>query len=166
MKTRTAVLVAGIASLLAGCSTYQTPSPSQGMPTYSQASVVDGQWLDQNGIVSSFSNGQFETRTADTNQMLASGTYTDLGNNVIEIDLTSVIRQTKARVNCAVVSAYLMNCTPNQGAQFQLYKPAAAPPGYVLPSAAAAASTAGDTSTGASDMPQPYTPPTYNSTSM
>jgi hypothetical protein len=37
---------------------------------------VEGAWVDPNGIVSTFSSGQFQTRTSDgTNTQMASGTY-------------------------------------------------------------------------------------------
>lgn len=123
--------------LLASCTTgNQQPYMPRPVQPSGPQSVVDGQWLDKNGIISNFSAGQFETRTSDTNQILATGTFTEVNANMVEIDLTSVLRQTRSRVNCSVVSNYLMNCTPSQGAQFQLYKPSAAPFGFTLDDAA------------------------------
>ena len=39
---------------------------------------VQGAWVDPNGVVSTFAGGTFSTRTTDTNQEIASGTYTNL----------------------------------------------------------------------------------------
>ncbi|WP_246072401.1 hypothetical protein [Martelella lutilitoris] len=125
------------ALLLAGCTTYEQPR-SLPAPSQPQAprTAVDGQWLDKDGIISSFSAGRFETRTTDSNQVLAVGSYI-VNGNVVEIDVTSVLRQTRSRVNCAIAAPYLLNCTPSQGARFSLYKPAAAPVGFTLDDAAA-----------------------------
>ncbi|WP_144409416.1 hypothetical protein [Martelella endophytica] len=140
--------------LIAGCTTYDqqryTPPPAQ--QPQQPTSMVDGQWLDKNGIISNFYAGTFETRTSDTNQVLATGTYTEVGNNVVEIDLTSVLRQTRSRVNCAVVSNYLMNCTPSQGSQFSLYKPANAPIGFTLDNVPVASATPPSTAAQANPM--------------
>ena len=64
------------ALLLAGCTTYEQPR-SLPAPTQPQAprTAVDGQWRDKDGIISSFSAGKFETRTTDSNQVLAVGSY-------------------------------------------------------------------------------------------
>ncbi len=131
------------ALLLAGCTTYEQPR-SLPAPTQPQAprTAVDGEWLDKDGIISSFSAGQFETRTTDSNQVLAVGSYT-VNGNVVEIELTSVLRQTRSRVNCAIAAPYLMNCTPSQGGRFSLYKPAAAPVGFTLDDAAAMTAVTG-----------------------
>lgn len=171
LKTIRIAAVAG-AAIVAGCSTYTTPQYNPGtvqpqMPT----SIVDGQWLDKDGIISNFSAGRFETRTADSNQVLATGTYTEVASNVVEIDLTSVLRQTRSRVNCSVISNYLMNCTPSQGDRFSLYKPSAAPFGFTLADAPAAtanaAAAAGQQMAGQSvttgTMGGPVTSPSMNS---
>ncbi|TCT40152.1 hypothetical protein [Martelella mediterranea] len=141
-KTIRIAAVAG-AVIVAGCSTYSTPQYNPGsvrpqVPT----SAIDGRWLDKNGIISNFSAGRFETRTADSNQILATGSYTEVAGNVVEIDLTSVLRQTRSRVNCSVISDYLMNCTPSQGDKFSLYKPSTAPYGFTLADAPAAIANA------------------------
>ncbi|PRX09026.1 UNVERIFIED_ORG: hypothetical protein BCL66_108104 [Martelella mediterranea] len=177
VKPLLATTFAACALLLAGCTTYEQP---RSLPTPTQPQVprtaVDGQWLDRDGIISSFSAGQFETRTTDSNQVLAVGQYTVTGN-MVEIDLTSVLRQTRSRVNCAIAAPYLMNCTPSQGDQFSLYKPASAPVGFTLDDAAAVTAAnapqqpmaPGSAVTGqqppmGSSMPQtgyPNTPTTY-----
>ncbi|MBB4121972.1 hypothetical protein [Martelella radicis] len=142
VKPFLATTLTACAVLLAGCTTYEQPR-NLPAPTQPQTprTAVDGQWLDKDGIISSFSAGQFETRTTDSNQVLAVGSYT-VNGNVVEIDVTSVLRQTRSRVNCAIAAPYLMNCTPSQGGRFSLYKPAAAPIGFTLDDAAAMAANA------------------------
>ncbi|WP_174802189.1 hypothetical protein [Martelella limonii] len=133
MKT-TPILTLIAASILASACTTATPQPSaRPTPSLPAAPVnaVDGQWRDKDGVISNFSNGRFETLTADSNTALAIGTYTETGN-LVEIELTSVVRRTQSRVNCMLNSPYLLNCTPSQGAQFSLYKPSAAPVGFTL----------------------------------
>ncbi|MCO5731937.1 outer membrane lipoprotein Omp10 [Rhizobium sp. SSA_523] len=91
------------------------PSPSQ-----QQRQGVEGAWADPNGIVSTFQAGTFNTRSTDTNALLASGTYTQVSPTLVEINMTSLVRQTQSRVNCAMVSQSQLNCTADSGSQFSL----------------------------------------------
>ena len=81
---------------------------------------VEGSWVDPNGIVSSFTGGTFTTRTTDTNQLLASATYINTSPTLVEINMTSLVRNTHSKVNCALVSQSQLNCTTAEGAQFSL----------------------------------------------
>jgi len=81
---------------------------------------VQGAWVDPNGVVSTFTGGTFSTRTTDTNQEIASGTYTNLSPQLVEINMYSVLRKTQSKVNCAMVSMSQLNCTTDSGAQFSL----------------------------------------------
>lgn len=118
---RVAVLagVAVLATGLAGCQSIygggETARPSRPV-----AGGIEGSWVDRNGIVSTFSNGTFETRTTDTNSVLATGTYTYTARNMVQIALHSRLRNTDSTVNCALVGADQLNCTSNTGAQFSL----------------------------------------------
>ncbi len=85
-----------------------------------QAATVDGTWADPNGIVSTFSAGTFTTRTTDTNQLLASGNYVNVSPTLVEINMTSMVRNTQSKVNCAMVGSAQLNCTTDSGAQFSL----------------------------------------------
>lgn len=105
------------AGLLSACySTGPRPLP-QLQP---QVATVDGAWVDPNGIVSTFQAGAFSTRTTDTNQLLASGTYTAVSDRLVEINMTSHVRNTQQRVNCAIVTPQQLNCTSDSGTQFSL----------------------------------------------
>lgn len=116
MKIRNLGVLLVCASALSAC--YSSgPRP---MPPVRQAPTVEGTWVDPNGIVSSFSGGTFNTRTTDTNQLLASGTYISVSDRLVEINMTSLVRNTQQKVNCALVTPNQLNCTSDSGAQFSL----------------------------------------------
>ena len=93
------------------------------MATQPAAVVIDGAWSDPNGLISTFQAGAFNTRTTDTNQLLASGTYVKLpGNNLYEISMTSHVQNKQSKVNCAMISPGQLNCTADSGAQFTLMR--------------------------------------------
>ncbi|WP_422371451.1 outer membrane lipoprotein Omp10 [Hoeflea sp.] len=118
MNTLRIIAVSALAALLAACqSATYTPRPIQPQPQ-----GIEGQWTDPNGIISSFVNGRFETRTTDTNSLLAEGTYRYVSDRIVEIELTSLLRQTNSRVNCAMASPSQLNCTSSTGSQFTLVR--------------------------------------------
>jgi hypothetical protein len=90
------------------------------MPQASQPACVEGAWVDPNGIVSTFAGGTFSTRTTDTNQLLASGSYVNVSPTLVEINMTSLVRNTQSKVNCALATPNQLNCTTDSGAQFSL----------------------------------------------
>lgn len=117
-NVKTNFVVIAMALLLAGCQTqsvsYRSNVPSSGF---------DGQWFDQNGIMSTFRNGEFQTKTTDgTNTLLAVGTYTTTSPTFAEIDMRSLVRQSQSQVNCALASNSQMNCTSSTGTRFTLYR--------------------------------------------
>ncbi|PWV97228.1 hypothetical protein DFR52_107142 [Hoeflea marina] len=116
MNTTRIVAIATLALTLAACQTetysYREPAPRQ--------DTIEGQWVDPNGIISSFYNGRFETRTTDSNSLLAEGNYRQISPRTVEIELTSLLRNTTSRVNCAMVTPSQLNCTSSTGAQFSL----------------------------------------------
>ncbi|QEE08485.1 outer membrane lipoprotein precursor [Bartonella kosoyi] len=102
------------ALLLSACgfSQYYNPNMSTG---------IDGKWVDENGIISSFHNGVFETRAADTEEKLSEGVYSYLNAQNIEIEIRSILRGTISRVNCTMsYDATQLLCTSHTGAQFFL----------------------------------------------
>jgi len=106
-----------VTAALASCSTERDrPLPVEAAPV-----VIDGTWTDPNGLISTFQAGSFNTRTTDTNQLLASGTYVKLpGNNLYEISMVSHVQNKQSKVNCAMISPGQLNCTADSGAQFTL----------------------------------------------
>jgi hypothetical protein len=71
MKPLAIMIVLATATALASCQS----SPQIRQAPQARAGGVEGSWVDPNGIVSTFAGGTFSTRTTDTNQLLASGTY-------------------------------------------------------------------------------------------
>ncbi len=123
MKKSSICLALGASLMLSGC--MSSPAPRSLPPIQQQQQTsVEGQWIDPNGIVSSFQAGTFTTRTTDTNQLLASGTYTSKAPTMVEINMTSLVRNTQSRVNCALVTSNQLNCTTDSGAQFSLARKA------------------------------------------
>lgn len=87
---------------------------------------IEGTWTDPNGLLSTFQAGNFNTRTTDTNQLLASGTYIKAaGNNLYEISMVSHVQNKQSKVNCAMISPQQLNCTADSGAQFSLARKSA-----------------------------------------
>lgn len=82
---------------------------------------IDGQWEDKNGIVSSFRNGIFETRSSDTKEKLSEGNYKFRNPQLVEIEMRSIVRGTVSRVNCAISNNSMqLLCTSSTGSQFYL----------------------------------------------
>lgn len=119
MKPTTVLSLLAAAAALASCQTERAPR-EVAVVQRPQPTGVEGAWVDPNGIVSSFSGGTFTTRTTDTNQLLASGTYINISPTLVEINMTSLVRNTRSKVNCALVNPSQLNCTTAEGAQFSL----------------------------------------------
>ncbi|MFB2550201.1 outer membrane lipoprotein Omp10 [Ensifer soli] len=119
MKPFAVLTVLAAAGSLAACQSapireIDRPAPVRAAPT------VEGSWVDPNGIVSTFAGGTFNTRTTDTNQLLASGNYIHVSPQLVEINMTSLVRKTQQKVACQLVTASQLNCTTAAGAQFSL----------------------------------------------
>ena len=118
MNKRSLIVVLAMLGLTA-CQTQQSYTP------VAQASSFEGQWVDQNGILSTFNNGKFQTKTTDgTNTLLAIGNYKQVTPTLAEIELKSLVRRTVTQVNCALATQNRMNCTTSSGAQFALLRQA------------------------------------------
>jgi uncharacterized lipoprotein YddW (UPF0748 family) len=121
MKTTTSSLaLVAVALLLSSCISFGPQPVRQQTSMGSAPRTVEGTWADPNGIISTFQGGAFNTRTTDTNQVLASGTYTNTSPGLVEINMTSMVRKTQSKVNCALVNSSQLNCTSDSGAQFSL----------------------------------------------
>jgi hypothetical protein len=83
---------------------------------------VDGDWMSSDGVaISRFAGGSFSTTANDTGRTLAQGTYTVSGAT-IQINGTSVIRQSPIAFNCLLASPRQLNCTSSAGQQFTLVR--------------------------------------------
>ena len=117
MKPIAIVTILSAAATLAAC---QAPREVAQLPRQAAPAGVEGTWTDPNGLMSTFSGGQFQTRTSDgSNTQMASGTYTTAGN-ITQINLYSNVKRTSSLVNCALVTPSQLNCTTDAGAQFSL----------------------------------------------
>lgn len=109
--------VAAATLALAGCQ-MGGPPPRVSAP---QQTGVEGSWIDSQGVaVSRFNAGVFETVATDTGNRLATGSYKHSDQRTVQINMTSLIRQTQSSVNCALVTSTQLNCTNSEGQQFVL----------------------------------------------
>ncbi|MFC4624544.1 outer membrane lipoprotein Omp10 [Daeguia caeni] len=115
-------LIASLGAMSVVLAACQTGGPAGGgVPVVNRTPAgIEGSWIDANGITSSFNGGVFETRTTDTNEKLAEGSYRYQSPQLVEIDMRSLVRGTVSRVNCALVSPSQLNCTSSTGAHFSL----------------------------------------------
>ncbi|ABR61519.1 hypothetical protein GOC91_13755 [Sinorhizobium medicae] len=118
MKPFAILTLLASAAALASCQSQ--PRELRQMSSAPQATGVEGSWVDPNGIVSTFAGGTFSTRTTDTNQLLASGNYVNVSPTLVEINMTSLVRNIQSKVNCALATPSQLNCTTDSGAQFSL----------------------------------------------
>lgn len=106
-----------VTAALASCGSTERERP---LPVAPAPVTIEGTWSDPNGLISTFQAGAFSTRTTDTNQMLATGSYANTSGNLYEISLTSLVQNKQSKVNCALVNPNQLNCTADSGAQFTL----------------------------------------------
>ncbi|MEO5323443.1 hypothetical protein PV773_08965 [Mesorhizobium sp. CC13] len=122
-KLYSAGVLALLAAALAACS---TSGPGGGGPGRPAPTGVEGAWIDAKGTgLSTFQNGVFQTVATDTGQRLSDGTYIMTGANAVQINGTSLIRQSPISFNCLLISANQLNCTSSAGQQFTLTRRAA-----------------------------------------
>jgi predicted small lipoprotein YifL len=96
------------AAALAGLAACTTSGPNE-PPMASAPKGVEGSWI-----------GTFTTVATDTGQKLADGSYTMTGATSVQINGTSLIRQTAVSFNCLMVSTSQLNCTSSSGQNFVL----------------------------------------------
>ena len=110
-------MAAAAALLLAACTT----SGPANAPMVSAPKGVEGSWIDAQGTgLSTISGGRFQTVATDTGQKLADGSYSLTGPTSVEINGTSLIRQSPISFNCLLVSTSQLNCTSATGQNFVL----------------------------------------------
>jgi len=119
-KIASAGALALLAAAIAGCST-SGGGTSGGGGVRPAPTGVEGAWLDAKGTgLSTFQAGTFQTVATDTGQKLSDGTYILTGANSVQINGTSLIRQSPISFNCLLISANQLNCTSSAGQQFTL----------------------------------------------
>lgn len=113
---------------LAGCQS-DAPYREGGGPVASTPQdKVQGDWMSADGVaISRFSGGgTFETLATDTGNKLAQGTYRFRDPATVDIEVTSLIRNSTSSVACAVISTSQLNCTSSAGQRFVLSRRRAA----------------------------------------
>ena len=116
-KVLSAGAIAGLSAVLAGCMS----GGGGGSPTRPAQTGIEGSWIDAQGTgLSTLSGGVFTTVATDPGQKLAEGSYTANGATSVQINGTSLIRQSPISFNCLLISTSQMNCTSQQGQQFVL----------------------------------------------
>ena len=109
-----------LAASLAACSTSGN-APSGTRVGAAAPTGVEGTWIDAKGTgLSTFSKGSFKTVATDTGQTLSDGSYSMTGPNAVQINGTSLIRQSPISFNCLMVSLSQLNCTSSANQQFTL----------------------------------------------
>ena len=122
MKTLRSIAAVTALAALAGC-TFDGPRYGGGGPIARAPSGVEGDWVGTDGVaISRFTAGRFETYATDTGNKLAEGNYVQRDARTIDINLTSLIRQTTSSVACSLVTPRQMNCTSSAGSQFVLVR--------------------------------------------
>lgn len=123
--SRTVAALAIMASAaLAGCQAGPgggQPLPRAGQMAPTPTSGIEGNWIDQAGTgITVFRAGTFQTIAADSGQKLSEGSYRMRDSRLVEIQGTSIIRQTAVSFNCATATPIQLNCTAGTGQQFVL----------------------------------------------
>jgi hypothetical protein len=114
----TSGIAVATAVTLAACTTSGPSTPPMGA---SAPKGVEGSWIDAQGTgLSTFSSGRFQTVATDTGQKLSDGSYIMTGATSVEINGTSLIRQSPISFNCLLVSTNHLNCTSAAGQNFVL----------------------------------------------
>ena len=118
-KVLSAGAVAGLCAVLAGCMGFG--GGGGGAPVKRAQTGIEGSWIDAQGTgLSTLSGGVFSTVATDTGQKLAEGSYVANGATSVQINGTSLIRQSPISFNCLLISTSQLNCTSAQGQQFVL----------------------------------------------
>jgi hypothetical protein len=116
--TLNGALAMAAALALAACA---TSGPSTPLAGTAAPKGVEGSWIDAQGTgLSTLSSGSFRTVATDTGQKLAEGSYVVTGATSVEINGTSLIRQSPIGFNCLLVSTSQLNCTSSSGQNFVL----------------------------------------------
>ena len=116
-KVFSAGAVGALSVILAGC----MGDGGGGSPSRPSQSGVEGSWIDAQGTgLSTLAGGSFSTVATDTGQKLAEGSYTLTNPTSVQINGTSLIRQSPISFNCLLVSVRQLNCTSSAGQQFVL----------------------------------------------
>ncbi|AGA64573.1 Outer membrane lipoprotein omp10 precursor [Liberibacter crescens BT-1] len=127
MKVPTRVVMTTFAFAVTACS-----SLNNNLQQHSSVhkSFIEGIWEDQNGIISTFqSDGTFKTHSTDgSNTTLATGFYRQTSATEVDIDMTSLVRNSLQRIHCSLVKEEKLSCTSENNSHFSLSRSKFTPP--------------------------------------
>jgi hypothetical protein len=113
---------ASVLSLVAlgGCQQVGWLSP-QPMAVSRQPRGAEGEWIGTDGVaVSSLHDGQFQSRSMQTGEMLTGGSYSYQDPRTISLTFYSVKNKRRTTATCLLVDPDQMNCTLASGTRFVL----------------------------------------------
>lgn len=110
MKISAIVSAAMMAAMLAGC---QSTGGFGGQP------AIDGSWASDDGFVTHFSDGRFDTRSATGEVVTGDGRYQRAGS-VVEMTWISVVTNQRRLATCSFLTPSQLSCTPSVGDPFTL----------------------------------------------
>lgn len=115
-------VVAGLSVLLAlgGCvmetPTYRTRAPVT--PT-----GIEGNWRNSEGLYTArFANQAFQWNDINSGAVLVSGTYNKIGSSDYRLVLNSAQSGQTKQANCRLSGNSVLNCTRDDGQNFQMYR--------------------------------------------
>jgi hypothetical protein len=89
-----------------------------------RGSRMDGQWASSDGVfIASFRGGQFTSRFTRTNEVLAQGTYSVVGDQVA-MQWLSIATQQQRSATCTFAGAATVRCNQAGGGSFELTRTA------------------------------------------
>jgi len=106
---------------LAGC-VVDGPAPRTDNRVASQTGF-EGSWGDTGGVATAtLRSGTFISVANDTGNKVAEGSYQQVDSRMIELNYTSLLRNTQVRANCILATQNQLNCTNDAGQQFSLLR--------------------------------------------
>jgi hypothetical protein len=89
------------------------------------ATPVDGEWVGtQGGVVATFQGGNFTSRLAETNEIVAQGTYTMTSGTEIRMEWQSPGTGQELSATCILAGASALHCKQPQGGDLILQRAA------------------------------------------
>lgn len=122
MKLKTLAVIAAMTAL-AGCVIEAPNTRFGGGRTMAPQTGFEGNWGDTGGVATStLRAGSFVSVANDTGNRVAEGSYRQIDSRMIELNYTSLLRNTQVRANCILATQNQLNCTNDGGQQFSLIR--------------------------------------------
>jgi len=90
------------------------------------ANPLAGTWRSADGIaVSTFEGGAFQSRLADTGELVANGRYSPVGPSQYRVEWYSVRAKANTAATCSLAGPAMLSCAQDGGSSFQLVRASA-----------------------------------------